>query len=169
MRTEINKEIEAVSKTADPLKILASADTMKVLGVQRPVLQVRHLQKLVFLHQLVAVNRTQTLVTLLVKFPHMQTHNMCSTATCGQLGSLSKHTACLFDTILLLYPCSVEEGSLEYTHLAVFLWSLLVQGHADIHTCTLFHPFCFSLFSTLPPISQDHNCDWNSAWSFLSV
>ncbi|XP_029017580.1 exocyst complex component 4 isoform X1 [Betta splendens] len=39
VRTEINKEIEAVSKTADPLKILASADTMKVLGVQRPVLQ----------------------------------------------------------------------------------------------------------------------------------
>lgn len=41
MRTEINKEIEAVSKAADPLKILASADTMKVLGVQRPLLQVR--------------------------------------------------------------------------------------------------------------------------------
>ncbi|XP_051911425.1 exocyst complex component 4 [Hippocampus zosterae] len=39
VRTEINKEIEAVSKAADPLKILASADTMKVLGVQRPVLQ----------------------------------------------------------------------------------------------------------------------------------
>uniref|UniRef100_A0A3Q3M474 Exocyst complex component Sec8 n=1 Tax=Mastacembelus armatus TaxID=205130 RepID=A0A3Q3M474_9TELE len=39
VRTEINKEIEAVSKTADPLKILASADTMKVLGVQRPLLQ----------------------------------------------------------------------------------------------------------------------------------
>lgn len=41
MRTEINKEIEAVSKAADPLKLLASADTMKVLGVQRPLLQVR--------------------------------------------------------------------------------------------------------------------------------
>uniref|UniRef100_A0A668ATE8 Exocyst complex component Sec8 n=1 Tax=Myripristis murdjan TaxID=586833 RepID=A0A668ATE8_9TELE len=39
VRTEINKEIEAVSKTSDPLKILASADTMKVLGVQRPLLQ----------------------------------------------------------------------------------------------------------------------------------
>ncbi|KAG7513822.1 exocyst complex component 4 [Solea senegalensis] len=39
VRTEINKDIETVSKTADPLKILASADTMKVLGVQRPVLQ----------------------------------------------------------------------------------------------------------------------------------
>uniref|UniRef100_A0A6Q2XNL3 Exocyst complex component Sec8 n=1 Tax=Esox lucius TaxID=8010 RepID=A0A6Q2XNL3_ESOLU len=39
VRTEINKEIEAVSKTADPLKALASADTMKVLGVQRPLLQ----------------------------------------------------------------------------------------------------------------------------------
>lgn len=39
VRTEINKEIEAVSKVADPLKILASADTMKVLGVQRPLLQ----------------------------------------------------------------------------------------------------------------------------------
>uniref|UniRef100_A0A672GZK8 Exocyst complex component Sec8 n=1 Tax=Salarias fasciatus TaxID=181472 RepID=A0A672GZK8_SALFA len=39
VRTEINKEIEAVSKAADPLKILASADTMKLLGVQRPVLQ----------------------------------------------------------------------------------------------------------------------------------
>ncbi|CAL1569001.1 unnamed protein product [Knipowitschia caucasica] len=39
VRTEINKEIETVSKTADPLKFLASADTMKVLGVQRPVLQ----------------------------------------------------------------------------------------------------------------------------------
>uniref|UniRef100_A0AAQ5YPG8 Exocyst complex component Sec8 n=1 Tax=Amphiprion ocellaris TaxID=80972 RepID=A0AAQ5YPG8_AMPOC len=39
VRTEINKEIEAVSKTADPLKILASADTMKLLGVQRPLLQ----------------------------------------------------------------------------------------------------------------------------------
>ncbi|KAL0963046.1 hypothetical protein UPYG_G00348990 [Umbra pygmaea] len=37
--TEINKEIEAVSKTADPLKALATADTMKVLGVQRPLLQ----------------------------------------------------------------------------------------------------------------------------------
>uniref|UniRef100_A0A8C6UQU9 Exocyst complex component Sec8 n=1 Tax=Neogobius melanostomus TaxID=47308 RepID=A0A8C6UQU9_9GOBI len=39
VRTEINKEIVAVSKVADPLKILASADTMKVLGVQRPLLQ----------------------------------------------------------------------------------------------------------------------------------
>ncbi|XP_056132572.1 exocyst complex component 4 isoform X1 [Lampris incognitus] len=39
VRTEINKEIEAVSKAADPLKILASADTMKVLGVQRPLQQ----------------------------------------------------------------------------------------------------------------------------------
>lgn len=39
VRTEINKEIEAVSKAADPLKILASADTMKLLGVQRPLLQ----------------------------------------------------------------------------------------------------------------------------------
>ncbi|XP_077449980.1 exocyst complex component 4 isoform X2 [Stigmatopora argus] len=39
VRTEINKEIESVSKVADPLKILASADTMKNLGVQRPVLQ----------------------------------------------------------------------------------------------------------------------------------
>uniref|UniRef100_A0A8C2Z9P2 Exocyst complex component Sec8 n=1 Tax=Cyclopterus lumpus TaxID=8103 RepID=A0A8C2Z9P2_CYCLU len=39
VRTEINKEIEAVSKAADPLKILANADTMKVLGVQRPLLQ----------------------------------------------------------------------------------------------------------------------------------
>uniref|UniRef100_A0A8C6P3R9 Exocyst complex component Sec8 n=1 Tax=Nothobranchius furzeri TaxID=105023 RepID=A0A8C6P3R9_NOTFU len=39
VRTEINKEIEAVSKVADPLKILASADTMKLLGLQRPVLQ----------------------------------------------------------------------------------------------------------------------------------
>uniref|UniRef100_A0A8C6P706 Exocyst complex component Sec8 n=1 Tax=Nothobranchius furzeri TaxID=105023 RepID=A0A8C6P706_NOTFU len=38
VRTEINKEIEAVSKVADPLKILASADTMKLLGLQRPVL-----------------------------------------------------------------------------------------------------------------------------------
>ncbi|XP_050003915.1 exocyst complex component 4 isoform X1 [Alexandromys fortis] len=36
---EINKEIEGVTKTADPLKILANADTMKVLGVQRPLLQ----------------------------------------------------------------------------------------------------------------------------------
>ena len=35
---EINKEIEGV--TSDPLKILANADTMKVLGVQRPLLQV---------------------------------------------------------------------------------------------------------------------------------
>lgn len=39
VRNEINKDIEAVSKVADPLKILASADTMKVLGVQRPLLQ----------------------------------------------------------------------------------------------------------------------------------
>uniref|UniRef100_M3ZSR7 Exocyst complex component Sec8 n=1 Tax=Xiphophorus maculatus TaxID=8083 RepID=M3ZSR7_XIPMA len=39
VRTEINKEIEAVSKAADPLKILASADTMKLVGVQRPLLQ----------------------------------------------------------------------------------------------------------------------------------
>ncbi|KAF0029732.1 hypothetical protein F2P81_018837 [Scophthalmus maximus] len=39
VRAEINKDIEAVSKTADPLKILANADTMKVLGVQRPLLQ----------------------------------------------------------------------------------------------------------------------------------
>ncbi|XP_030094465.1 exocyst complex component 4 [Serinus canaria] len=36
---EINKEIEGVTKASDPLKILASADTMKVLGVQRPLLQ----------------------------------------------------------------------------------------------------------------------------------
>lgn len=37
---EINKEIEGVTKTSDPLKILANADTMKVMGVQRPLLQV---------------------------------------------------------------------------------------------------------------------------------
>ena len=37
---EINKEIEGVTKTSDALKILANADTMKVLGVQRPLLQV---------------------------------------------------------------------------------------------------------------------------------
>ncbi|XP_012877150.1 PREDICTED: exocyst complex component 4 isoform X1 [Dipodomys ordii] len=36
---EIDKEIEGVTKTSDPLKILANADTMKVLGVQRPLLQ----------------------------------------------------------------------------------------------------------------------------------
>ena len=42
MRTEINKEIESVSQTADPLKTLANADTMKLLGVQRPLLQVGH-------------------------------------------------------------------------------------------------------------------------------
>ncbi|XP_009996405.1 PREDICTED: exocyst complex component 4 [Chaetura pelagica] len=36
---EINKEIEGVTKASDPLKILANADTMKVLGVQRPLLQ----------------------------------------------------------------------------------------------------------------------------------
>lgn len=46
VRTEINKEIEAVSKAADPLKILASADTMKAVGVQRPLLQVRNLQNM---------------------------------------------------------------------------------------------------------------------------
>lgn len=40
VRTETNKEIEAVTKVSDPLKILASADTMKNLGVQRPLLQV---------------------------------------------------------------------------------------------------------------------------------
>ncbi|KAK1166948.1 exocyst complex component 4-like isoform X1 [Acipenser oxyrinchus oxyrinchus] len=39
VRIEINKEIEAVTKVSNPLKILASADTMKVLGVQRPLLQ----------------------------------------------------------------------------------------------------------------------------------
>lgn len=33
-----------MSKAADPLKILASADTMKVLGVQRPLLQVSNIQ-----------------------------------------------------------------------------------------------------------------------------
>lgn len=43
VRTETNKEIEAVTKVSDPLKILASADTMKNLGVQRPVLQVTFL------------------------------------------------------------------------------------------------------------------------------
>ncbi|KAM3832642.1 exocyst complex component 4 isoform 2-T2 [Vipera latastei] len=36
---EINKEIEGVTKITDPLKILANADTMKILGVQRPLLQ----------------------------------------------------------------------------------------------------------------------------------
>ncbi|XP_077639833.1 exocyst complex component 4 isoform X2 [Lonchura striata] len=36
---EINKEIEGVTKASDPLKVLANADTMKVLGVQRPLLQ----------------------------------------------------------------------------------------------------------------------------------
>ncbi|XP_019510328.1 PREDICTED: exocyst complex component 4 [Hipposideros armiger] len=36
---EINKEIEGVTKTSDPLKILANADTMRVLGMQRPLLQ----------------------------------------------------------------------------------------------------------------------------------
>ncbi|KAL4658431.1 exocyst complex component 4 isoform X1 [Arapaima gigas] len=39
VRTEINKEVEAVTKVSDPLKILASPDTMKVLGAQRPLLQ----------------------------------------------------------------------------------------------------------------------------------
>ncbi|NP_001025305.1 exocyst complex component 4 [Danio rerio] len=39
VRTETNKEIEAVTKASDPLKILANADTMKTLGVQRPLLQ----------------------------------------------------------------------------------------------------------------------------------
>lgn len=48
VRTEINKEVEAVSKAADPLKILASADTMKVLGVQRPLLQVRNIRTYAF-------------------------------------------------------------------------------------------------------------------------
>lgn len=43
VRTETNKEIEAVTKVSDPLKILASADTMKNLGVQRPLLQVSFL------------------------------------------------------------------------------------------------------------------------------
>ncbi|XP_029470961.1 exocyst complex component 4 [Rhinatrema bivittatum] len=36
---EINKEIEGATKVSDPLKILASADTMKTLAVQRPLLQ----------------------------------------------------------------------------------------------------------------------------------
>ncbi|XP_061494069.1 exocyst complex component 4 isoform X1 [Rhineura floridana] len=36
---EINKEIEGVTKITDPLKILANADTMKMLGAQRPLLQ----------------------------------------------------------------------------------------------------------------------------------
>ncbi|XP_068132126.1 exocyst complex component 4 isoform X2 [Hyperolius riggenbachi] len=36
---EINKDIEGVTKVSDPLKILASPDTMKVLSVQRPLLQ----------------------------------------------------------------------------------------------------------------------------------
>ncbi|XP_068257374.1 exocyst complex component 4 [Nyctibius grandis] len=36
---EINKEIEGVTKASDPLKILANVDTMKILGVQRPLLQ----------------------------------------------------------------------------------------------------------------------------------
>ncbi|XP_064417289.1 exocyst complex component 4 [Latimeria chalumnae] len=36
---DINKEIETVTRVADPLKLLASADTMKMLGVQRPLLQ----------------------------------------------------------------------------------------------------------------------------------
>ncbi|XP_071590325.1 exocyst complex component 4 isoform X2 [Heliangelus exortis] len=36
---EINKEIEGVTKASDPLKILSNADTMKILGVQRPLLQ----------------------------------------------------------------------------------------------------------------------------------
>ncbi|XP_077120559.1 exocyst complex component 4 [Ranitomeya variabilis] len=36
---EINKEIEGVTKVSDPLKLLASADIMKILGVQRPLLQ----------------------------------------------------------------------------------------------------------------------------------
>lgn len=46
---EINKEIEGVTKTSDPLKILANADTMKVLGVQRPLLQVIIHQNLLLL------------------------------------------------------------------------------------------------------------------------
>ncbi|KAJ1162768.1 hypothetical protein NDU88_003233 [Pleurodeles waltl] len=36
---EINKEIEGATKVSDPLKILANADTMKSLAVQRPLLQ----------------------------------------------------------------------------------------------------------------------------------
>ncbi|KAI7791648.1 exocyst complex component 4 [Triplophysa rosa] len=39
VRTETSKEIETVTKVSDPLKILANADTMKNLGVQRPLLQ----------------------------------------------------------------------------------------------------------------------------------
>eukprot|EP00061_Rhincodon_typus_P010047 g34030.t1 len=46
---DVNKEIEAATKVADPLKVLASADTMKVLGVQRPLLQSSYLkQRLAF-------------------------------------------------------------------------------------------------------------------------
>lgn len=55
VRTEINKEIEAVSKAADPLKILASADTMKVLGVQRPLLQVRNIEHTLSIHKTLTI------------------------------------------------------------------------------------------------------------------
>lgn len=58
VRTEINKEIEAVSKAADPLKILASADTMKVLAVQRPLLQVRNIQQI---HSIIWMRKIITL------------------------------------------------------------------------------------------------------------
>ncbi|XP_067391026.1 exocyst complex component 4 isoform X2 [Emydura macquarii macquarii] len=57
---EINKEIEGVTKASDPLKILANADTMKMLGVQRPLLQCHPASYTYVLHVQEGKSRSQT-------------------------------------------------------------------------------------------------------------
>uniref|UniRef100_A0A8C2JTC5 Exocyst complex component Sec8 n=1 Tax=Cyprinus carpio TaxID=7962 RepID=A0A8C2JTC5_CYPCA len=86
VRTETNKEIEAVTKVSDPLKILASADTMKNLGVQRPLLQStvvveKSIQDLMSLMQDLSAYSNQFLEMVCVKLKEYK--EICNTAYRG--------------------------------------------------------------------------------------
>ncbi|XP_062851444.1 exocyst complex component 4 [Trichomycterus rosablanca] len=95
VRTETNKEIESVTKVSDPLKILASADTMKNLGVQRPLLQstvivVKSVQDLMSLMQDLSAYSNQFLEMVCDKLKEYK--EICNTAYRGIVQSEEKLT-----------------------------------------------------------------------------
>uniref|UniRef100_A0AAY4BT98 Exocyst complex component Sec8 n=1 Tax=Denticeps clupeoides TaxID=299321 RepID=A0AAY4BT98_9TELE len=95
VRAETNKEIEAVTKVSDPLKILASADTMKVLGVQRPLLQStviveKSIQDLMSLMQDLSAYSNQFLEMVCDKLKEYK--EICNTAYRGIVQSEEKLT-----------------------------------------------------------------------------
>lgn len=189
MRTEINKEIEAVSKAADPLKILASADTMKVLGVQRPLLQVRniehHVVSFLYVYIFLLLSRSFYVMHIKLRLSHTQCVYLCGSSTYPHVSSQRKKNPktdphYLFVWHRFPFVPLFNGGGLSWVHSPCsFLWSLLVQGQTHTHTNTETHLHTHTLspslflsqiiMVTMPPISQDHNCGWNSAWSFLSL